>query len=86
MSGWDNLSGLLAVTGQSDLLSAGLYEAKTPWGKWNKVASLPVGDISAIIPKGHGDDHFYFTGASFITDGSTAGYNLNIGKMQLKLE
>ena len=72
LSGWDQVN-----------FQAGLYESKTPWGQWNKVATLPTGDISSMIPKGFGDDFFYFTGANFGETGLT--YNLNVGKMQLEL-
>lgn len=84
LTGWDSVHLMsFTVTGQ-DFLEAGLYEAENPWGEWNKVATFPIGEISSMIPKGVGQDHFYFTGAGFGDSGAT--YNLNIGKMQLQLE
>ncbi len=76
LSGWDSTSNLQ--------LKAGLYEAENIWGQWNKVATFPIGEISSMIPKGMGQDHFYFTGAGFGEYDAT--YNLNIGKMHLQLE
>jgi len=77
LTGWDEFS-------EKPLkFEGGLYESKTPWGQWHKVDSFETGYVSSIIPKGFTNDHFYFTGASFI--GDAAGYNLNVGKMNLRL-
>jgi len=77
LSGWDSSDPHFLD------LTAGLYESENLWGEWHKVATLPVGYISSFIPKGFDDDYFYFTGGGL---GDGAGYNLNVGKMQLQLK
>ncbi len=68
------LSGLLDREGRG-----GLFEARTPWGPWHRVATFPAGFIPGLIAKDLGPDHVYFTAAG----GGGVSYNLNVGRLRL---
>jgi hypothetical protein len=57
-----------------------LFAAPKPWGPWTKVGEIPGIHISMLITKGAGPTSVFFTAA-----GGTDSYNLNIGRIDMKL-
>lgn len=57
-----------------------LFAAPEPWGPWSKVGEIPGSSISMLISKGAGPTSVYFTAA-----GGTDSYNLNIGRIDMKV-
>ena len=53
-----------------------IFEAKKPWGPWQRSALVPGGFIGALIPKDAGAGSVYYTAAG----GGGVTYNLNVGK------
>jgi hypothetical protein len=57
-----------------------LFAALEPWGPWSAVGKVPGTNISMLISKGAGATYVYYSAA-----GGTEKYNLNIGRIDLKV-
>ncbi|MFH1403736.1 MAG: DUF4185 domain-containing protein [Candidatus Altiarchaeota archaeon] len=71
------------------LTEENLYEALNPWGPWTLAGRWVKkgwrGYQPGIISKDTGDDYFWFTIAGQPSIGQDINYNLNIGKITMKL-
>jgi len=65
---------------------AGLYESKTPYGDWKKVANMQAGFMSALIPAYFTNDEIWVTGSNYVGKNYETEdlYNLNVHKLILE--
>ena len=71
---------LAGDTGSGSSTSGILFAAPEPWGPWSAVGKVPGTNIAMLISKGAGATYVYYSAA-----GGTEKYNLNIGRIDLKV-
>ncbi len=79
----DSLEGVNPL--DASFYRAGLYESKTPYGEWKKVANMQAGFMSALIPAYYTNDEIWVTGSNYLGNNyeSEDLYNLNVHKLIL---